>query len=103
MFNRFFLFLIDIPSTSDAPVIQQLPQVKRGPGRPRLKPNGPSHQGYRSHTRSVPRPRKPVGPLVVPLGQSPAATPMVRSPALSPSQSPARDRVQSIQPDEDNV
>ncbi|XP_021709328.1 putative DNA helicase Ino80 [Aedes aegypti] len=93
----------DIPSTSDAPVIQQLPQVKRGPGRPRLKPNGPSHQGYRSHTRSVPRPRKPVGPLVVPLGQSPAATPMVRSPALSPSQSPARDRVQSIQPDEDNV
>lgn len=93
-----------LPSTSDAPVIHQLPQVKRGPGRPRLKPNGPSHQGYRSHTRSTPRPRKPVGPLVVPLGQSPAATPIVQSPALSPSQSPVRDRGQSIyQPaDDDN-
>ncbi|XP_053689861.1 chromatin-remodeling ATPase INO80 [Sabethes cyaneus] len=82
------------PSTSDAPVIQQLPQVKRGPGRPRLKLNGPGHQGYRSHTRVVQRIRKPVGPLVVPLGQSPAATPIVQSPALSPSQSPAPDRSQ---------
>lgn len=40
--------------------------VKRGPGRPRLKPTGPTNQGY----RGTPRPRKPVGPLVVPLGQS---------------------------------
>jgi hypothetical protein len=62
----------------------QTPNIKRGPGRPRLKP-GPGNQGY----RGVSRPRKHVGPLVVPLGQSPAATPLVCSPAMSPSQSPA--------------
>ncbi|XP_055594739.1 chromatin-remodeling ATPase INO80 [Uranotaenia lowii] len=93
-----------LPSTSDVPIIMQLPQVKRGPGRPRLKPNGPANQGYRTHNRSAPRPRKPVGPLVVPLGQSPAATPIVQSPALSPSQSPARDRSSSMyQPTDDDI
>ncbi|XP_055630056.1 chromatin-remodeling ATPase INO80 [Toxorhynchites rutilus septentrionalis] len=78
-------------SASDVPVIQQLPQIKRGPGRPRLKPNGPGHQGYRNHARNVSRPKKSVGPLVVPLGHSPASTPMTRSPVPSPTQSPIRD------------
>lgn len=59
--------------------------VKRGPGRPRLKPTGPANQGY----RGPPRPRKPIGPLVVPLGSSPAPTPPGRSPAMSPAPSPA--------------
>ncbi|XP_055326656.1 chromatin-remodeling ATPase INO80 isoform X2 [Sitodiplosis mosellana] len=55
-------------------------KVRRGPGRPRLKPNGPSNQG----NRHVPKYRKPMAPLVVPLGSSPAPTPTVRSPAMSP-------------------
>ncbi|XP_044741510.1 chromatin-remodeling ATPase INO80 [Chrysoperla carnea] len=37
--------------------------IRRGPGRPRLKPVGPGNQG----TRGVVRPRKPVRPLPVPL------------------------------------
>jgi hypothetical protein len=37
--------------------------VKRGPGRPRLRPVGPGHQG----TRGPPRPRKAPKPLPVPL------------------------------------
>lgn len=37
--------------------------VRRGPGRPRLKPGGPSHQGVRGITR----PRKPARPLPVPI------------------------------------
>ena len=41
---------------------QPLP-VKRGPGRPRLRPVGPGHQG----TRGTPRPRKAPRPLPVPL------------------------------------
>ncbi|KFB50887.1 AGAP005035-PA-like protein [Anopheles sinensis] len=45
------------------------PQIRRGPGRPRLKTNGPSNQGTRgSHARQTIRIRKPIGPLVVPLG-----------------------------------
>ncbi|CAD7093605.1 unnamed protein product [Hermetia illucens] len=64
------------------------PVIKRGPGRPRLKPSGPTNQGY----RGAPRTRKPIGPLVVPLGQSPAATPLNRSPVMSPAPSPAHDR-----------
>lgn len=60
-------------------------RIRRGPGRPRLKPNGPSNQG----NRSVQKYRKPIGPLVVPLGSSPAPTPTVRSPALSPVPSPS--------------
>uniref|UniRef100_A0A2M4CXS2 Chromatin-remodeling ATPase INO80 n=1 Tax=Anopheles darlingi TaxID=43151 RepID=A0A2M4CXS2_ANODA len=42
--------------------------LKRGPGRPRLKTYGPSNQGNRSNTRQTIRIRKPVGPLIVPLG-----------------------------------
>lgn len=61
-------FVGQSPSDAHTPAapaaIQQLPQVKRGPGRPRLK-NGPGNQGHRSHSTRV---RKPVGPLVVPLG-----------------------------------
>lgn len=61
--------------------IQQLPQVKRGPGRPRLK-NGPGNQGHRSHTARV---RKPVGPLVVPLGgQGTSSSPPTTSSRSSP-------------------
>lgn len=59
--------------------------VKRGPGRPRIKTGGPVNQG----ARGTPRTRKPIGPLVVPLGSSPAATPINRSPAMSPAPSPA--------------
>ncbi|XP_011206736.2 chromatin-remodeling ATPase INO80 [Bactrocera dorsalis] len=59
--------------------------VKRGPGRPRLKTAGPTYAG----TRGAPRTRKPIGPLVVPLGHSPGATPMTRSPAVSRAPSPS--------------
>lgn len=53
--------------------------VRRGPGRPRLKPNGPANQGNRAPYKYH---RKPIGPLVVPLGSSPASTPL---PSPSPS------------------
>ncbi|CAD6995790.1 unnamed protein product [Ceratitis capitata] len=59
--------------------------MKRGPGRPRLKTAGPIYQG----TRGSPRTRKPIGPLVVPLGRSPGATPMTRSPVVSRAPSPS--------------
>lgn len=55
-------------------------KIRRGPGRPRLKPNGPSNQG----NRHIPKQRRPMAPLVVPLGSSPAPTPTIRSPAMSP-------------------
>ncbi|GJQ67621.1 hypothetical protein Trydic_g464, partial [Trypoxylus dichotomus] len=48
-----------MPSTSHA----NNPTVRRGPGRPRLKPSGPSNTG----TRGTYRPRKPARPLPVPL------------------------------------
>lgn len=59
-------------------------RVRRGPGRPRLKPNGPANQGNRAPYKYH---RKPIGPLVVPLGSSPASTPL---PSPSPSPSPHR-------------
>lgn len=73
------------------------PAVKRGPGRPRLKPSGPSNHSIRGTTsyRGLSRPRKHVGPLVVPLGQhcSPAATPVnSRSPAMSPALSTSSEK-----------
>lgn len=72
--------------TPESPVFRSAATpVKRGPGRPRLKPSGPGHQGHRGPVR----PRKPIGPLVVPLGSSPAPTPPGRSPAMSPAPSPA--------------
>lgn len=80
---------LDSGSLSDKnafePVISNVSQVRRGPGRPRLKPNGPANQG----NRSVQKYRKPIGPLVVPLGSSPATTPSIRSPAMSPVPSPS--------------
>lgn len=60
--------------------------IRRGPGRPRLKQNGPANQGYRPVQKYQ---RRPIGPLVVPLGSSPAPTPTIRSPALSPVPSPS--------------
>lgn len=57
-------------------------RIRRGPGRPRLKPNGPSNQGQRVGLAT--KYRKPMTPLVVPLGVSPAPTPTIRSPAMSP-------------------
>lgn len=39
------------------------PTIRRGPGRPRLKPTGPVNTG----TRGTYRPRKPARPLPVPL------------------------------------
>lgn len=65
----------------ESPINPNVNKVRRGPGRPRLKPNGPSNQG----NRPIPKYRKPMTPLVVPLGSSPAPTPTVgRSPATSP-------------------
>lgn len=62
------------------PGTSEMHTPKRGPGRPRLKTSaGPVNQGYRGIPG--PKPRKPAGPLVVPLGQSPAATPLTRSPS----------------------
>lgn len=39
------------------------PPIRRGPGRPRLKPSGPANAG----SRGTYRPRKPARPLPVPL------------------------------------
>lgn len=72
-------------SPYDSPVNPTVNKVRRGPGRPRLKPNGPSNQGNRPiNHRPVQKYRKSIAPLVVPLGSSPAPTPTVRSPAMSP-------------------
>lgn len=55
-------------------------KVRRGPGRPRLKPNGaPNNHGNRPQKY-----RKSMTPLVVPLGISPVATPTIQSPSMSP-------------------
>ncbi|XP_050314802.1 chromatin-remodeling ATPase INO80 isoform X2 [Anthonomus grandis grandis] len=56
-----------LPSPSDLTGISFSPCARRGPGRPRLKPNGPAHAGSRN-----PRPRKPARPLPVPLPTDPA-------------------------------
>ncbi|EDW14836.1 chromatin-remodeling ATPase INO80 [Drosophila mojavensis] len=58
--------------------------VKRGPGRPRSKTATPVSRG----TRGAPRARRPMGPLLVPLGRSPDATPPGSSPATSRAPSP---------------
>lgn len=50
----------DGSSNNSSPVT---PGVRRGPGRPRLKPGGPSNAGSRGSYR----PRKPARPLPVPL------------------------------------
>lgn len=49
---------------------QVSPSVRRGPGRPRLKPGGPSNAG----SRGTYRPRKPTKPLPVPLPSDGAAS-----------------------------
>ncbi|KAH8292007.1 hypothetical protein KR054_003340 [Drosophila jambulina] len=58
---------------------------KRGPGRPRSKTSTPVSRGI----RGAPRARRPVGPLLVPLGRSPEATPPSSSPATSRAPSPS--------------
>ncbi|KAH8344440.1 hypothetical protein KR084_011817 [Drosophila pseudotakahashii] len=58
---------------------------KRGPGRPRSKTATPISRG----TRGAPRARRPIGPLLVPLGRSPDATPPSNSPATSRAPSPS--------------
>ncbi|XP_068153269.1 chromatin-remodeling ATPase INO80 [Drosophila tropicalis] len=58
--------------------------IKRGPGRPRSKTAAPLSRG----TRGAPRTRRPVGPLLVPLGCSPDDTPPGNSPATSRAPSP---------------
>ncbi|KAH8359538.1 hypothetical protein KR093_007388, partial [Drosophila rubida] len=58
--------------------------VKRGPGRPRSKTSTPVSRG----TRGAPRARRPMGPLLVPIGRSPDATPPASSPATSRAPSP---------------
>ncbi|KAH8406673.1 hypothetical protein KR222_002340, partial [Zaprionus bogoriensis] len=59
--------------------------VKRGPGRPRSKTATPISRG----TRGTPRTRRPIGPLLVPLGRSPNATPPGSSPVTSRATSPS--------------
>uniref|UniRef100_A0A8W7PPN3 Chromatin-remodeling ATPase INO80 n=1 Tax=Anopheles coluzzii TaxID=1518534 RepID=A0A8W7PPN3_ANOCL len=62
-----------VPAVPLAAPVATVAQVRRGPGRPRLKTNGPSNQGTRgSHARQTIRIRKPIGPLVVPLGSQSA-------------------------------
>ncbi|XP_055921969.1 chromatin-remodeling ATPase INO80 [Eupeodes corollae] len=85
-----------LTNSGEGGFVPTITPVKRGPGRPRLKPGGPPNPG----TRGTPRPRKPIGPLVVPLGQSPAATPVNRSPAISPAPSPASERSAYFQSNE---
>ncbi|XP_017060734.1 chromatin-remodeling ATPase INO80 [Drosophila ficusphila] len=58
---------------------------KRGPGRPRSKTATPISRGK----RGAPRARRPMGPLLVPLGRSPDATPPSSSPATSRAPSPS--------------
>ncbi|EDW49481.1 GM26914 [Drosophila sechellia] len=58
---------------------------KRGPGRPRSKTATPVSRG----TRGAPRARRPMGPLLVPLGRSPDDTPPGSSPATSRAPSPS--------------
>lgn len=109
LYLKLMKFCTEIPSQSiDAvgpPLQPTVTPVKRGPGRPRLKPNGPGNQGH----RGPPRLRKPIGPLVVPLGSSPAPTPPGRSPAMSPAPSPApvtshdRNNLGFYQPAEDEI
>lgn len=75
-----------LDSSTDASVAPPEVKIRRGPGRPRLKPSGPANQGNRVTHKY----RKPIGPLVVPLGSSPAPTPTPgRSPAMSPVPSPS--------------
>lgn len=54
---------MDVPITTSNSTAPQVPTVRRGPGRPRLKPGGPSNAG----SRGTYRPRKPARPLPVPL------------------------------------
>lgn len=68
------------PSGMGSVTMKNVTPARRGPGRPKTSPTS-----GRKSFRSAPRPRKPAGPLVVPLGQSPAPTPPGRSPAMSPA------------------
>ncbi|XP_052873524.1 chromatin-remodeling ATPase INO80 [Anopheles cruzii] len=57
------------PASTSLPATNSVAsQLRRGPGRPRLKAKGPSNQGNRFHARQTIRIRKPIGPLMVPLG-----------------------------------
>lgn len=76
----------EIPSYESVSNVTAVNRIRRGPGRPRLKANGPSNQGNRHQVQKY---RKPIAPLVVPLGSSPAPTPTARSPAMSPVPSPS--------------
>ncbi|XP_069680112.1 chromatin-remodeling ATPase INO80 [Periplaneta americana] len=70
------------PGASNTGHPQPIP-VKRGPGRPRLRPVGPGHQG----TRGPPRPRKAPKPLPVPL-RSGSGTPsaVASTPSTTPGE-----------------
>ncbi|XP_033245825.1 chromatin-remodeling ATPase INO80 [Drosophila miranda] len=79
----------------DLPIHQQNPTtqavsptgaVKRGPGRPRSKTAAPICRG----TRGAPRARRPMGPLLVPLGRSPEALPPGQVPAETATQATAK-------------
>ncbi|XP_023166084.2 chromatin-remodeling ATPase INO80 [Drosophila hydei] len=73
--------LSGLPGTMGTPTASL---IKRGPGRPRSKTATPVSRG----SRGAPRARRPMGPLLVPLGRSPDATPPGSSPATSRAPSP---------------
>lgn len=62
--------MFDSQSSSHSPRGESPAPVRRGPGRPRLKPGGPCNQGG----RGVSRPRKPARPLPVPIRSGTAST-----------------------------
>ncbi|XP_012284953.1 putative DNA helicase Ino80 isoform X2 [Orussus abietinus] len=58
--------------------------IRRGPGRPRLRPNGPAHQGHRGHHHG----KKIQRPLPVPL-RSHQLVPLARKPQTSSTSGPS--------------
>ncbi|SPP83764.1 blast:Putative DNA helicase Ino80 [Drosophila guanche] len=70
----------DLPTPQQSPTMQSVSPtgaVKRGPGRPRSKTPAPISRG----TRGAPRARRPMGPLLVPLGRSPESQQSGQGPA----------------------
>ncbi|EDW38519.1 GL11970 [Drosophila persimilis] len=79
----------DLPIHQQNPTMQAVSPtgaVKRGPGRPRSKTAAPISRG----TRGAPRARRPMGPLLVPLGRSPEALPPGQVPAETATQATAK-------------
>ena len=68
--------------------------IRRGPGRPRLKPNGPGHQSFRSsghHHKKVQR------PLQVPIRSQPVIKPSLSSSTTSSTSSHTATQSSAVQ------